>query len=77
MTNPLHPNKSFEGAISIIGNLDYNTDVYASIVKKPQIYKIPKGIFVIEKPLLRQMMKAIVKFASAESKNKFFLRFAL
>ena len=37
MTDPLHPNKSFEGAIANIEKLDYNTDVYASIVKTPQI----------------------------------------
>lgn len=77
MTNPLHPNKSFEGAISLIGKLDYNTDVYANIRTKPQIFKTPKGIFVLEKPLLREIMRAILKFASKESQNHFLLRFAL
>jgi hypothetical protein len=75
MTDPFKTKKSIEDAISEVKTFDFFTQVYPLAVmrgiveafKNEEIGQAPKCIFVPEKALLRQMMKALLKYGVKDS----------
>jgi hypothetical protein len=65
MTDPLHPNKSFETAVENFGSVDHLSDVYAATIKTPLRGK--SGVFALSGPLIRRIMDVFVKFAESDT----------
>jgi hypothetical protein len=75
MTDPFKTKKSLKDAISEVKTFDFFTEVYPEAVMKQITEAIknehevqaPRCIFVPEKALLRQMMKALLKYGANDS----------
>jgi hypothetical protein len=75
MTDPFKMKKSIKDALSEIGTFDFFTEVYPSSVMKSIIEAVkdntnvqpPKCIFVPDPMLIKQMIKALLKFGTKDS----------
>ena len=85
MANPFKTKSSLKDAISEVKTFDFLTEVYPSAVMKSIMEAIknkenvqaPRCIFVPDDKLIRQMQKALLKYAHKDSEEIFLLRFGL
>jgi hypothetical protein len=79
--DPLRPRSSLAKAVGNVCKLSHTTSVYSDLqVPHDEDESVPlKCIFLMEKPLMRRMMRSLVKFGGKDKDNpeRFFARFGL